>query len=186
MNLHAALQSAGSCVQTDRIIRILMADDDHNDHLLVKMAAEEAEINADFAFVDDGAKLMIHLAGVALVDDLPQLIIMDLRMPGFDGHRTLDELQAHPVLWQIPVVIFTSSTRRTDEVASFARGARWVDTKPSNFGGLIDFVLSLPERAASQPYLPAAAQDLADAQLGLLSADIFAEIEDDLLREFRR
>ncbi len=168
----------------DRTLDIVMADDDRNDHLLLLMAAEEAGVVADFTFLDDGSTLMFHLADISDTADLPNLIILDLRMPGLDGHRTLDELQAHPVLWQIPVVVFTSSTRWSDEVRSFDRGARWVETKPSEFEDLLTFVRSLPARAWLVGYEAADEQIEPAGYLKLLSADITADIEDDLMRSF--
>lgn len=164
-------------------VRVLMADDDRNDHLLLLMAAEAAGIDADFEFVDDGSSLLLHLADVGDAADLPDLIVLDLRMPGLDGHRTLEELHSHPVLWQIPVIIFTSSTRRSDEVKSFSRGARWFETKPSDFDALVDFARSLPDRAHQGEY---SLQELGDdaivvSNLSSYSRDIVADVEDELL-----
>lgn len=164
-------------------IHILVADDDHNDHLLLVMAAEAAGINAAMEFVDDGSELLLRLAAADSVTELPDLIVLDLRMPGMDGHRTLSVLQDHPVLWQIPVVVFTSSTRISDEVRSYDRGARWVDHKPSDFDGMVEFATSLVERARSTPYRPEVIDesDALDTALAALRADTIADTEDELL-----
>ncbi len=135
-----------------RQLQILMADDDPNEHLLTVLAAEEAGIGAEFTFVDDGTELLVALNQHLEENSLPDLILLDLRMPRLDGHRTLVQLQAHPVLWQIPVVVFSTTTRREDFEKSFRSGARWVETKPGKFSDMVDFIKSLPARATHEHY----------------------------------
>ncbi len=137
---------------SERTLRVLMADDDRNEQLLAVLAAEEASVAIDFTFVDDGTHLLIELNRLLELGDLPDLVILDLRMPILDGHRTLTQLQAHPLLWQVPVIVFSSSTRRKDYERSFRHGARWFETKPGNFPGMLDFVNSLPDRAVNSQY----------------------------------
>ena len=117
-----------------------MADDDPQEHILMMMAAEGLSTPLVFDFVADGAKLLTDLYVPSQIDELPNLIILDLRMPRLDGHRTLEELQAHPIFWQIPVVVFTSSARIEDQALSYARGAVLFQTKPSSFAGMEEFL----------------------------------------------
>lgn len=121
-------------------LRILMADDDPQEHILMMMAAEGVSTPLVFDFVPDGAKLLTDLYVPSRMDELPNLIILDLRMPRLDGHRTLEELQAHPLFWQVPVVVFTSSARIEDQALSYARGAVMFQTKPSSFAGMEEFL----------------------------------------------
>ena len=128
-------------------------------------------------FHDDGSMLLFRLEQMIELDKLPDLIVLDLRMPGLDGHRTLDELQAHPVLWQIPIVVFSSSTRRVDQTTAFAKGAQWFETKPSDFDGMVAFALSLAERAAHTPY----DFDLDEVGVDVTQTELVADIEEFLL-----
>ena len=167
------------------MLNVIMADDDRNDQLLMVMAAEEAGEPINFQFVDDGSDLMILLAGVTSIDDLPDLIVLDLRMPRLDGHRTLDRLQAHPVLWQVPVIVFSTSNRLRDEALSLDLGARAFETKPSSFSGMVSFVHRISSLAAQRREFEDPQQYLAGpaAHLSLLGPDLGGDIEDFLLEE---
>lgn len=121
-------------------LRILMADDDPQEHILMVMASEGVSTPLVFDFVPDGSKLLTELYVPQTVAELPNLIILDLRMPRLDGFRTLEELQAHPLFWQVPVIVFTSSARIQDEALSYARGAVLFQTKPSSFAGMEEFL----------------------------------------------
>ena len=130
-------------------LRILMADDDPQEHILMVMASEGISTPLIFDFVSDGAKLLTELYVPESAKDLPNLIILDLRMPRLDGLRTLEELQAHPLFWQVPVIVFTSSARIQDEALSYARGATLFMTKPSSFSGMEAFLERAIEIAKS-------------------------------------
>ncbi|MEM9202520.1 MAG: response regulator [Actinomycetota bacterium] len=153
-----------------------MTDDDHNDHLLVTMAAEAAGLDAEFIFHDDGSMLLHRLELLIGLDSLPDLLILDLRMPGLDGHRTLEALQRHDVLWQIPVVVFSTSTRQADEARAYANGAHWFVTKPSTFDGMVDFAKSLEWRANALPYDLGRARQTTPA-IDLTEGSLIEEIE---------
>ncbi len=169
----------------ERPLRIVMADDDRNEHLLVLMAADEARLAADFTFVESGVRLMLHLAACGRLQDLPDLIVLDLNMPGLGGKRVLAELKSHPVLWRIPVVVFSSSTRTGDLADCHRAGAAWFERKPSEFSELVAFVSSLPSLAAptvdgqalDRPFDTAADE----AVLALLADDVVADIEDEVI-----
>lgn len=152
-------------------VSILMADDDRNEQLLTVLAAEEANVNAEFTFVDDGAQLLIYLNQRVATGALPGLILLDLRMPILDGHRTIRQLQAHPVLWQIPVIAFSSSTREEDRQRSIDAGAQWFETKPSDYGEMVKFIESLPDRAFAGTY------DLGDLEIDL-SGSLDSNLDD--------
>jgi CheY-like chemotaxis protein len=169
----------------DKTLRIVMADDDRNDQLLMVMAADEAGYPLEFRFVDDGSELLTMLSSTANLDELPDAIVLDLRMPVLDGHRTLDRLQAHPVLWQIPVVIFTTSSRSQDMCLSRDLGAREFETKPSDFGGMVSFVHRLAAIATGRlPYLDEDGH-LGDTQLrrSLNGPDLVGDVDDLLIEE---
>jgi CheY-like chemotaxis protein len=169
----------------DKPLNIVMADDDRNDQLLMVMAAEETGQPLEFRFVDDGSELLMLLSGISRLDDLPDAIVLDLRMPVLDGHRTLDRLQSHPVFWQIPVVVFSTSSRHQDMCMSRDLGARDFETKPSDFGGMVSFVHRLSQIALERlPFRDdEGALHSARTRRSLLGPDLGSDLEDLLIEE---
>lgn len=128
-------------------LRILMADDNRQEHMLMSMAAESLATPLIFDFVPDGRQLLTELYVPTTLEELPNAIILDLRMPGFNGLCTLAELQDHPMFWQIPVIVYTSSMRRKDQDLSYQRGAVLFENKPTTFGEMQAFLERVVEVA---------------------------------------
>lgn len=127
-------------------LQVWLADDDPDDHLLFSLAAEEVDLDLALSFSNNGDELLDALA-VTPSDALPDLVLIDLRMPGLGGHRTLELLRARPETKTLPVVVFTTSTRTADREAALAAGANFVVVKPIRFPQLVEFAASLAWRA---------------------------------------
>lgn len=126
-------------------IRILIADDDADDRLLIADAFKEAHLNNPVDFVEDGVELLEFLKRQgkyeALVDQaLPGIILLDLNMPRLDGRGALQEIRRDPDLKKIPVVVLTTSQSEEDIVRSYDLGVNSYITKPVTFDGLVNVV----------------------------------------------
>lgn len=139
----------------DRGLEIVVADDDPNEQLLLSAAAQDMETDAHFEFVSDGQQLLWLLEQRAAAGDLPDLVVLDLRMPTMNGHQTLEALAHHKGFWEIPVLIWTSSADPDEPVRCWQEGAIWFERKPESFDGYVTMVQSLEERCR-------AARDAAD------------------------
>ena len=129
-------------------ITILMADDDHDDCMLTKEAAEEARLANCLHFVEDGEELIDYLHHQGQYTDTtksprPGLILLDLNMPRKDGREALAEIKADPELRRIPVVVLTTSQAEEDVLGTYDLGANSFITKPVTFEGLVDLVTVL-------------------------------------------
>ena len=122
---------------------VLWVEDDPEDQLLIQEAIEDAQIEKEFQFVNDGVEAMeylnregefANLAGQAL----PNLIMLDLNMPRKNGLETAKEIKENPELAQIPIIIFTTSQADTDMMESYDLGVNSFMTKPTSFDGLIE------------------------------------------------
>ncbi|HEX7232170.1 MAG TPA: response regulator [Candidatus Binatia bacterium] len=68
----------------------------------------------------------------------PDLILMDIQLPGIDGYETTRRIKANPVLRKIPVIAVTSYALSGDDVKAFAAGCDAYVTKPFDPAELLD------------------------------------------------
>jgi CheY-like chemotaxis protein len=108
--------------------RVLLAEDNDDHALLIQMALERASrIPVDIHRARNGDE------AVLLVQDLvPDLILLDLKMPGRSGHEVLEVVKADEELRRIPVAVLTSSDRDEDVARSYGLGGNHFITKPEN------------------------------------------------------
>ena len=79
---------------------------------------------------------------------LPDLILMDLNLPGLDGWEATRRLKNQPETKHIPIIVLTSHTSETSREKAFAAGCDDYDTKPVDFGDLVKKIQSLLSRDA--------------------------------------
>ncbi len=124
---------------------IVMADDDHEDCLLARMAFEEAAIGGELRFVEDGRELMDYLqrGGEYTSQDKaprPDLILLDLNMPRMDGREALRAIKSDLQFKDIPVVILTTSRQDKDVKLCLGAGACEFKTKPVEISEWVEVI----------------------------------------------
>ncbi len=77
----------------------------------------------------------------------PDLVILDIMMPDFDGYKVCEQLRSKPNTANLPVIMFTAKTLIGDKVAGFEAGADDYLTKPIHPSDLVSHVEALLERA---------------------------------------
>src|SRR6185437_581560 len=102
-----------------RKLTVLLADDDLNDRYLVRQAVARNGVAVDLHEVADGEEVVEYLHGVGKYADrkanpIPELLIIDLKMPRMDGLRLLDWLKKHPECKRIPTVVMSRSGLEKD------------------------------------------------------------------------
>ncbi len=123
-------------------IKILIADDDPDDRMLIEEAFEENRISNELYFVEDGEELLEFLQHEGKWSDpetspRPGLILLDLNMPRMDGREALRRIKANPALANIPVVVLTTSKQEEDILRTYGLGVNSFITKPVTFEGLL-------------------------------------------------
>jgi DNA-binding response OmpR family regulator len=115
--------------------RILIIDDEMD---FVKMLQARLQIEGyEVLVAEDGVK------GIqAARKEQPDLIILDIMMPGMDGHIVCDMLKKSTVTWSIPIIYLTAKTGQADEVLAMEKGAKYFLSKPYNPGALLEMVRS--------------------------------------------
>ncbi|MDJ0613383.1 MAG: response regulator [Rhizobiaceae bacterium] len=126
-------------------VRILIADDDEDDRMLISDAFEEARLNNPVDFVEDGEQLMDYLQRKGDYSHLteahkPGIILLDLNMPKKDGRTALREIREDPELKNIPIVILTTSKSEEDILKTYHLGVNSFITKPVTFDRLVEVV----------------------------------------------
>ncbi|MBI3865493.1 MAG: response regulator [Planctomycetia bacterium] len=106
----------------------------------------------------------------------PQLAIVDIQMPGWDGLRTLQAMQAHQALAKIPVMILTSDASRQTVLAAIQSGANdYVIKTTLNREDLLKKVQRLLKLPAGKPGTPAPVSTTADPDALSVGPAIAAE-----------
>lgn len=117
---------------------ILIAEDDSDDQLLLKVALEPFEDVLDLHFVEDGVKLMeyLHHTTKNRAFPPPKMILLDIQMPRKNGRQVLLEIKNDPKLRHIPVIVWTTSSTEADRRACMDAGAEGYVTKPPQLADL--------------------------------------------------
>ena len=113
---------------------ILYIDDDSDDCLILKTSLEDTLSSTELICANDGEEAVRYLNAMPSAA-LPDLIVLDLNMPRWDGRRTLRYLKSQPHLASIPVVILSTSESVGEKDACAELGAASYFKKPFHYEG---------------------------------------------------
>jgi CheY-like chemotaxis protein len=122
-------------------LRILSAEDDPTESLLLRRAFLKAGIKAALDIVSDGQQAVDWLRGHPPFGDrtrhpLPTLLLLDLKMPRMDGFQVIEWLRQQPGLRRLLVVVLSNSEEVQDVNRAYDMGANSFVRKPTHFKGL--------------------------------------------------
>jgi CheY-like chemotaxis protein len=123
-------------------IVLIMVDDDEDDCLLVEAALFEADFKCNFYCVKDGPAVFDYLNRHGSYEDpesspRPDIILLDLNLPGMSGREVLMKLKSDERFRSIPVIILTSSADDEDISFCYDVGANTYIVKEPSFSGLL-------------------------------------------------
>ncbi len=123
----------------DAPVSILLVEDNPLDARATLSAAERLKLANAIHHVEDGARALDYLDGCE-PHERPDLVLLDLDLPGIDGHGVLERIRADDRFQLTPVVVLTTSDDATDVQRAYAAGANAFVTKPVGLEGWVDLV----------------------------------------------
>jgi len=122
---------------------ILVVEDNPRDEALTLRALKKSNVVNDVVVVRDGVEALDYLFGTGThegrdTSELPQMVLLDLKLPKVDGLEVLRKLRADESTRRLPVVIFTSSSEEEDMVKSYNLGANSYVRKPVEFDQFLE------------------------------------------------
>lgn len=119
---------------------ILVVDDNPADADLLQHACTECGLDVQLDHVPDAIAACARLSAVR-----PDLVLLDIKMPGEDGFDVLDWIRTRPELAGMPVVMMSSSTVPEDRQRALDGGVVRYWVKPARYEDLLRAVAGLPE-----------------------------------------
>lgn len=113
----------------------LVEDDDDQAELALhhlQKCAPEARVER----VGDGPEAIRRLLEFAAAEakDMPDLVLLDFKLPAVDGAGVLERVRAEPALHVVPIVVLTTSNAKGDKIAAYSNHANGYVVKPTNYG----------------------------------------------------
>jgi len=112
---------------------VLLVEDNPVDVDLTLRAFTKRRMTNPINVARDGEEALAWIPRWEAGEPIPLLILLDLKLPKFNGLEVLTQLKAHPVSQSIPVVVLTSSKEDQDIGAAYKLGANSYIVKPVNF-----------------------------------------------------
>jgi len=124
---------------------ILLVEDNPDDEELTLLALKKSNILNEVIVARDGVEALDYLFATGKYAErdpsrMPQLILLDLKLPKMNGLEVLKRLRADPRTELIMVVVLTSSSEEEDMIASYRNGANSYVRKPVDFHRFADAI----------------------------------------------
>lgn len=116
-------------------VNILLVEDNEGDIILTTEAFKDMKLENKISVVKDGEEALRFLKKQGEYTDAvtPQLVLMDINLPGMDGKQLLDLIKKDDKLKEIPVVMLTCSDRDADISDCYDKQVNWYITKPIDY-----------------------------------------------------
>jgi len=129
----------------NKLAHILLVGDNRMDVELTLDAFKEARLLNTIHISPNGQDALDYLFGRGKYADritypTPNLVLLDLKLPGVDGFEVLRQVKSAPILKRLPVVVLTSSKEEGDRALTYDIGANSYIVKPVSFDGFLDVI----------------------------------------------
>ncbi|MFT5601236.1 MAG: CheY-like chemotaxis protein [Flavobacteriales bacterium] len=135
---------------------ILLVEDNEGDVILTIDAFEESNINAEFSIAKNGKDALDFLfqRGEFVQAKRPDLILLDINLPIFNGHEVLQLIKADLSLNKIPVIMLTTSSNQSDIDKAYENNCSSYMNKPQDISNFLKAILKIEEHWLNHAVLP--------------------------------
>ena len=137
-----------------KCLQILLVEDNPGDVLLTEEALNASGAGHHLRVAADGPAALADLRREASADDLPDLVLLDLNLPGMSGHEILEVIKADPTFGRLPVLVLSSSKADADIRRSYELHSSCYVAKPVDFDGYLSAVGAIEDFWSATAQLP--------------------------------
>ncbi len=129
----------------DTLIEFLLIEDDESHAGLVRLSFEQNNVSNRLIHMPTGKDGLSYLNGEGVHSgrQLPDVVLLDLNLPGMSGHEVLEQIRKNPPTAEIPVVVLTTSGSDSGRDKAYKFGANSYLTKPLEFDRFQEMVRDL-------------------------------------------
>lgn len=128
-----------------KTVHILLVEDNEGDILLTQDAFEESKINTEISVARNGQEALdfLYNKGAFLDAKRPDLILLDINLPIYNGHEVLKQIKTDLNLKKIPVIMLTTSAFSNDIGQAYENNCNSYVKKPLDMDEFIDAILKI-------------------------------------------
>lgn len=125
--------------------QILLVEDNEGDIILTKEAFHSSSFNVQISVVRTGQEALdfIHNAHAHYKSQMPEIILLDINLPGKSGYEVLAELKSSEIYKHIPIIMLTTSSAPEDIEKAYHLHVNSYITKPINISDFLDAVCKI-------------------------------------------
>lgn len=130
-----------------KLVHILLVEDNDGDIQLTLDAFEESKVKTNISVVKNGRDALdfLHRRGDFANAEKPDLILLDINIPIFNGHEVLADIKQDPGLKRIPVIMLTTSSNPKDINLAYQNYSNSFVTKPIEMDDFLAAILKIED-----------------------------------------
>ncbi len=130
-----------------KTVHILLVEDNEGDILLTQEAFEESKVKTNLSVARNGQEALDFLFKKGKFEQVekPDLILLDINIPVFNGHEVLNQIKSDDELKKIPVIMLTTSSNQKDIHKAYGNHANSYVTKPIEMDEFLAAILKIEE-----------------------------------------